>query len=167
VLTKPNKRSAVTSKLEKSKNNQLRTWIVAGAGLFWIGLSILDTTQVVAELRKGGEGYASFQWYDSKAMAFLRNVSPDLKIYTNEPGAVYLYTNRGGYVLPSRYDPVTAQERPGFLEGVAIIQRDVRSGTSVLALFDGGETQPEDTAALVQGLYLAHKSSGDVIYTVP
>ena len=160
-----NKRAGVKSKKEKKNKTNPWSWILVSAGLVWIGLSIFDSSQVVAALRKGGEGYASFQWYDSKAMEFLRNVSPDLKIYTNEPGAVYLYTNRGGYVLPTRFDPVTAQERPGFQEGVAIVQRDVRSGTAVLAVFDGGETQPEDVASLTEGLYLSHKSSGDAIYS--
>lgn len=162
---KPNKRIAFNSKNEETKNTRLWSWFIYAVGFLWIGLSVIDTTQVVSALRKGAEGYASFQWYDSKAMEFLRNVSLDLKIYTNEPGAVYLYTNRGGYVLPTRFDPVTAQARPGFIEGVAIVHKDVLSGRAMLALFDGGETQAEDTAILTEGLYLAHKSSGDAIYS--
>ncbi len=48
------------------------------------------------------------QWH------FLRELPPDVMIYTNEPGAVYLYTGRGSYVLPDRFDSATALPRAGF-----------------------------------------------------
>lgn len=119
----------------------------------------------VNELSKGGLGYASFQWYDSKAMAYLRELPDDVKIYTNEPGAVYLYTGRGSYVLPDRFDSATAQIRAGFEEGVIKMQSEINEGKAVLALFDGGDNVPKDTPILIEGLYLAHKSAGDEIYT--
>jgi hypothetical protein len=36
----------------------------------------------------------------------------------------------------------------------------------VLAIFDGGEVSAEDAALLSAGLYLAHKSAGDSVYTM-
>jgi 4-amino-4-deoxy-L-arabinose transferase-like glycosyltransferase len=114
---------------------------------------------------KGGEGYASFKWYDSKAMDYLRKLPADVRIYTDEPGAVYLYTGRGNYVLPDRYDSATALPREGFEEGLAKMKQQILDGKAVLALFDGGEVTGEDAALLSEGLYLAHKSSGDAIYT--
>ncbi|HXQ33252.1 MAG TPA: hypothetical protein VN843_04445, partial [Anaerolineales bacterium] len=119
----------------------------------------------VNELSKGGLGYASFQWYDSKAMAYLRELPDDVMIYTNEPGAVYLYTGRGTYVLPDRFDSATAQIRAGFEEGVIKMQSEINSGKAVLALFDGGDNAPKDVPVLTEGLHLAHKSAGDEIYT--
>jgi hypothetical protein len=127
-------------------------------------LSTYDQVLTIDQLRKGGEGYASFTWYDSKAMAFLRSLPADTMIYTNEPGAVYLYTGRASYVLPNRFDPVTAEARPGFAEGMALMQAEILSGRAVLALFDGGETPAGEAALLTRGLYLAHKSAGDEIY---
>ena len=118
----------------------------------------------VNELSKGGLGYASFQWYDSKAMDYLRELPDDVMIYTNEPGAVYLYTGRGCYVLPDRFDSATAQIRAGFEEGVIKMQSEINSGKAVLALFDGGDNVPQDAPVLVEGLHLAHKSAGDEIY---
>ncbi|HVF25395.1 MAG TPA: phospholipid carrier-dependent glycosyltransferase [Anaerolineales bacterium] len=119
----------------------------------------------VNEWSKGGLGYASFQWYDSQAMAFLRELPEDIKIYTNEPGAVYLYVGRGTYVLPDRFDSATAQVRAGFEEGVATMQQEINAGQAVLALFDGGDNVPSDTPVLIEGLHLTHKSTGDEIYT--
>ena len=73
-------------------------------------------------------------------------------IYTNEPGAVYLYTGKPAYVLPDRVDPVTAAPRPGFETGLAELQLEVNAGRAVLALFSGGDLPAEDGAALSAGL---------------
>lgn len=110
-------------------------------------------------------GYASFQWYDSKAMDFLNALPKDVMIYTNEPGAVYLYTGRGCYVLPDQFDSATATARNNFEKGVALMQADIHQGKAVLALFDGGENVSREVPALTAGLYLAHKSAGDEVYT--
>jgi 4-amino-4-deoxy-L-arabinose transferase-like glycosyltransferase len=129
------------------------------------GLSTYGQAAALGELQRGGQGYASFQWYDSKTMAFLRSLPPSVQIYTNEPGAVYLYARRGAYVLPDRYDPVTAEARPGFDRGVAEMQTEIRAGRAALALFGGDVISSADAQALSKGLFLAHKSAGDEVYT--
>jgi 4-amino-4-deoxy-L-arabinose transferase-like glycosyltransferase len=135
--------------------------------LTFIFLSLFAYKQVntVSFLSRGGLGYASFQWYDSKSMAYLRELPPDVHIYTDEPGAVYLYTGRGNYVLPDRYDSATALPRTGFDEKLRNMREEILAGRAVLALFQGGEVNNQDAALFSEGLYLAHKSSGDVIYT--
>ena len=110
-------------------------------------------------------GYASFQWYDSKAMAYLRELPEDIHIYTDEPAAVYLYTGRGNYVLPDRYDSATTLAREGFEENLAIMRQEILDGQAVLAIFKGGEVNVEEAALFSEGLYIAHKSAGDEIYT--
>jgi len=129
------------------------------------GVSAYSQWDVAASLAKGGQGYASFKWYDSEAMAFLRGLPPGIKIYTNEPGAVYFYVGKGAYVLPDRVDPVTAEPRPGFDRGLADLRTDVNSGEAVLALFSGGDSSTSNAAELSSGLYLADKSAGAEIYT--
>ncbi len=129
------------------------------------GVSIYGQAAAVKELGRGGQGFASFQWYDSKAMAFLRTVPPSVHVFTNEPGAVYLYTGRGAYVLPDRFDPVTDEPRPGFTQGVAEMQAEIKSGRAVLALFGNANVSAADAQYMSDGLYLAHKSAGDAVYT--
>ncbi len=133
--------------------------------LLLLGVSIYKQSVTVNDWAKHGLGYASFQWYDSKAMAFLRELPPDVMIFTNEPGAVYLYTGRGAYVLPDRFDSATAEVRANFNKGVTVMQKNINSGKAVLALFDGGDNAADDVPVLTAGLYLAHKSAGDSIYT--
>jgi hypothetical protein len=139
--------------------------LVAVALVIVLGFSVYKQANTFAHLSQSGLGYASFQWYDSEAMAYLRKLPDDIKIYTNQPAAVYLYVGRGAYVLPDRYDSATAQVRPGFEEGVAKMQSEINSGRAVMAMFDGGENVVQNENALTQGLYSAFKSQGDTIYT--
>jgi hypothetical protein len=144
-----------------------RTLVAIFAAFIFV-LSLSNTGEVISQLHKGGQGYASFQWYDSEAMDFLSELPAGTRIYTNQPGPVYLYTDRPSYVLPDLIDPVTALPREGYEEGVAALQEDVLSGEAVLALFKFG-SEAEDVQSvylqLADGLYLAFEARGDKIYT--
>lgn len=149
------------------RNVWLRGLVIGFAGCLVL-LSINESFGVIRQLHKGGQGYASFQWYDSQAMDFISELPEGTRIYTNQPGPVYLYTDRPSYVLPDLIDPVTGLPREGFEEGVQFVQADVLSGDAVLALFKFG-SESEDVQStylqLADGLYLAHDSHGDKIYT--
>ncbi len=136
--------------------------------LMLVSLSIYNFTSTLAQLRKGGQGYASFQWFDSEAMDFLRQLPESTRIYSNQVGPVYLYTGRSGYVLPDLVDPVTGLPRGRYEESVDLLQADVLSGEAALALFKYG-SQDEDVQSvyldLANGLYLAFDRRGDKIYT--
>jgi hypothetical protein len=142
--------------------------LIVLAAVAAIALSAYDTSAFVTKLHKGGQGFASFKWYDSEAMAFLRDLPAGTGIYTNQPGPVYLYTGRPTYVLPDRVDGVTGLPREGYIEGVQALQADVLSGNSALALFKFGAEDEEVQSVymdLATGLYLGHSSHGDKIYT--
>ena len=139
--------------------------IVIGLAALVFSVSAVGQARTVTSLAGGGTGYASFKWYDSKVMDYLQTLD-GLAIYTNEPGAVYLYTGRGCRVLPQRVDPVTGLAWDNFNEGVENVRNDVRSGGAVLALFDVN-TQDPDYAMLTEGLYPIMKSGGDVVYYAP
>ena len=133
--------------------------------LLVLSLSVYKQSITFNTWAKSELGYASFRWYDSKAMDYLKALPDEVMIYTNEPGAVYLYTGRGCYVLPDRFDSATALARTNFEKGVTVMQADIHAGKAVLALFDQGENVSKDVPALIDGLHLAHKSAGDEIYT--
>jgi hypothetical protein len=133
--------------------------------IIFLGFSFYKQSIVVSAWSRSGLGYASFQWYDSEAMAYLRELPDDVAIFTNEPGAVYLHTARGALVLPSGYDSARAEVIDGFEEGVERMHNEINAGNAVLVIFDHGENISNDVVALSEGLYLAHKSQGDSIYT--
>ena len=142
-----------------------RRELVIALTLLVLGLSVYKQSITFNTWAKSELGYASFRWYDSKAMEYLKALPDEVMIYTNEPGAVYLYTGRGCYVLPDRFDSATALARTNFEKGVIVMQTDIHDGKAVLALFDQGENVSKDVPALTAGLHLAHKSAGDEIYT--
>ena len=139
--------------------------LVIVATVVVLGFSVYKQANTFTHYSQGGLGYASFQWYDSEAMAYLRDLPPDVNIYTNEPAAVYLYVGRGAKVLPDRYDSATAQERPGFEEGVTSMQNEINHGLAVMALFDAGDNIANEVDILTNGLHNAFKAQGDLIYT--
>jgi hypothetical protein len=142
--------------------------LVIVLGIFILVFSLYETVNVLATLHKGGQGYASFKWYDSDAMAFLRKLPEGTIIYTNQPGPVYLYTDRPSYVLPDLIDAVTGLPRDRYTEGVNALHTDVLSGKAVLALFKFGSEDEDAQSVYMQlsdGLYLAHDTHGDKIYT--
>ena len=144
------------------KRNFALAALIAVAAL---GVSLFKQAHTVNTWEKSGLGFASFQWYDSEAMAFLRELPDDVAIFTNEPGAVYLYTGRGSFVLPSGYDSARAESIPGFEDGVARMQVEINAGRAVLVIFDDGANIAGEVEALTEGLNLALKSQGDSIYT--
>lgn len=139
--------------------------IVIGLGALLFSVSAIGQARSVIELSKGGQGFASFKWYDSKVMDYLKTLD-DRAIYTNEPGAVYLYTGRGCRVLPERVDPVTGLAWDNFDAGVKRVRTDVLSGNAVLVLFDANPQDP-DYALLTEGLVPVMKSGGDVVFAAP
>lgn len=151
---------------QKQKTHWRVTSIVLALSIF--ALSIHGISAAITQLRKGGQGYASFRWFDSEAMEFLRGLPEDTRIYSNQVGPVYLYTGRAGYVLPDLVDAVTGLPRGRYEEGVADLKEDVLSGEAALALFRFGAAD-EDVQSiymdLAEGLYLAHDTRGDKIYT--
>ena len=140
--------------------------LVIAATILVFSLSIYKQSITFAHWSQGGLGYASFQWYDSEAMAYLRELPDDVSIYTNEPAAVYLYVGRGAKVLPTRFDSATAQERSGYEASILAMQDDVLQGRAVMALFDGNNT-PKDIRSATDNLHLGYKGQGDEIYIQP
>ena len=141
---------------------------VAVVALLLLGVSAFGQVRTVQEYLRGPLGFASFHWSESKVLEFVRTVSPEIHIYTNEPGAVYLYTGRGCRVIPTAIDPVTRLPYADYEGGVAAMQKDVLSGYSMLVLF--GVNDPDrqaESAILTKGLYQIMKFSGDAIYYTP
>jgi hypothetical protein len=79
-----------------------------------------------------------------------------------------LYTDHPTYSLPNRVDPVTAQPRSGYEQGVALMHQQILDKKAVLAVFAGGEQSSGPGAAyLVQGLNPVSKSGMGIVYAAP
>ena len=91
--------------------------------IFFLGMSVAGQRVIFDELSRGGQLYASYRWYDSKILKIARDMPADIALHTNQPEAVYLYTNRACSLLP-------ASE-----EGIAELQEKVKQGKAVIFIF--------------------------------
>jgi 4-amino-4-deoxy-L-arabinose transferase-like glycosyltransferase len=142
--------------------------LLAAALLAWVALNLLGQISTVQALRREPTGFASWRWYDSEILAALRDLPADVHIYTNEPGAVWLYTHRPARPLPSAVDSVTAQSVPDYAARVQALRSDVLSGKAVLALFrSSGDDRnvKEIYPDMIEGLYLAKQAGGNMLFT--
>jgi hypothetical protein len=96
--------------------------LIAIIALFFLGLFSYAQKQTADELSRGGQLYASYRWYDSTILARVRQLPPDVTIHTNQPEAVYLYTNRACALLPGE-------------DSMAETQQRVKDGKAVIVLF--------------------------------
>lgn len=146
-----------------------RTFVVLFTILI-LGTSFFDQYRTVEDLKKDGQGFASWQWYDSKVMAAIGQISIEVMIYTNQPTAVYIRTNRPCLVLPNSTDPVTLQPFQDYQQqALEQMKQDILQGNAVLVLFNSADTDnpefQENLDELTSGLFLALKVEGDAIYT--
>jgi hypothetical protein len=137
------------------KNIAVKSVIVIIA-LFFLGLFSYAQKQTADELSRGGQLYASYRWYDSAILARLRQLPPGVTIHTNQPEAVYLYTNRPCDLLPGE-------------DSMAETQQRVKDGKAVIVLFVSRRLDQETVdyyEALGKGLH-AIREGASVMYTAP
>jgi hypothetical protein len=124
--------------------------------LFFLGLFSYTQKQTADELSLGGQLYASYRWYDSTILARVRQLPLGVTIHTNQPEAVYLYTNRPCALLPGE-------------DSMAETQQRVKDGKAVIVLFISRGLDQETIGyyeALGKGL-LAIREGTSVMYTAP
>jgi 4-amino-4-deoxy-L-arabinose transferase-like glycosyltransferase len=141
---------------------------VASFLVAWIALNLAGQINAVNTLRREPGGFASWRWYDSEILATLRQLPADVHIYTNEPGAVWLYSQRPTRPLPTAVDSVTNQIVPTYAAQVQALRADVLSGKAVLALFrprGDDRNVKEIYPDIIEGLYLAKQVGGDMLFT--
>jgi 4-amino-4-deoxy-L-arabinose transferase-like glycosyltransferase len=153
------------------KRNLAGKILVSGLVILTLAFSAYDSSLTVADFRTAGQGYASWKWHDSLIMASLRNLPPDIAIYTNTTPAVYLVTGRSSRVLPTPIDPVDNHIRGDYEQNLVQMRSDLLLGKAVLALFDTSNLEDalgvENVGSLTNGLSVVQKAQGDIIYGKP
>lgn len=123
--------------------------------VFVSGMSITGGVKTVRLLHRSGQVFTSWRWRDSQAMAYLRELPSDVIIYTDQPGATYLYVGRPTTVLP-------------YGSGVESARQAVLDDKAVFVFFRDYE-EPEGRniyQTLTLGLSV-HEFDGDEVFTAP
>ena len=124
--------------------------IAFGIATFFLGIAIVAQIRTVEDLQESAHGFASWRWRESVVLEAIRELPADISIYTNQPPAVYFWTDRPVYRL---WD-----EQP----------KALRSGDAVLAIFwPVDDESPEFQAWLdemTDGLVTIEKSGLGYLY---
>ena len=134
-----------------AQQGKIRVRIIAiGIAIFFLGISIVAQVRTVGILQDSPHGFASWRWRESTIMAAIRELPEDTAVYTNQPPAVYFWTDRPVYRLWN--------EQPDAL----------RSGDAVLAIFwPTNDESPEFQAWLAEltdGLEAVEKTGLGYLY---
>jgi len=150
---------------------QIRAPFALALAVLILALSTFNFQGSMTELREiDGLGYASWRWRQMNVLTIIRDLPPDVAVYTNSPPAVYLVTGRASRVIPTPVNPVSRQPRSGYDESLAEMRAELLAGRAVLALFDTSGIEDafgEEIALQFDGLTLLEKSQGNVLYGIP
>jgi 4-amino-4-deoxy-L-arabinose transferase-like glycosyltransferase len=139
--------------------------------LLILALSTFNFQQSITELREiDGLGYASWRWRQAEVLQIIKELPPEMAIYTNSPPAIYHVTGRASRVIPTPVNPTSRQPRENYERSLAEMRAELLSGRAVLVLFDtsGIEDAFGDEIALqFDGLTLLVKAQGHVLYGIP
>ncbi len=131
--------------------------VAVGAAAVVLAVTAIGFAGNVQDLRRGGQVYANERWYGAPAIAVLRQLPADVAIHSNQPGVIYLYTNRPGEILPEGETDISA------------LKQQVLAGKAVIVIFKSVDIDATLQAyydELGAGLH-AQKYNGDVIYSAP
>jgi 4-amino-4-deoxy-L-arabinose transferase-like glycosyltransferase len=100
-------------------------------------LSLVNTRQAMAHLRKNPLGFAA--WRNSETMALIKELPSSTFIYSNEPEGVYILTGRPATMfISSPIDGVRMEYRSGYEAYLDQVRAQLMEGKAVLVIF-----QPE------------------------
>ncbi len=151
--------------------HQIRAAFAITLAISVLSLSTFNFQRSVTELREiDGLGYASWRWRQAEVLATIRNLPPDVAIYSNSPPAVYHVTGRASRVIPTPLNPVSGLPRGGYDQALAEMREELLAGRAVLVLFDVSGIEDafgEEIALQFDGLALLVKAQGHVLYGKP
>lgn len=110
-----------------------------------VGLALKNAyraTRWAEQASAEGLGYMSKAWRESELIKYVQGLDPSTRVYTNGIAQMLLYTrdNRGQVqYLPLKYHPRTGRPNLSYIQELEGIERELKSGKAVLAMFNHPE----------------------------
>ncbi|MFO7583230.1 MAG: phospholipid carrier-dependent glycosyltransferase [Anaerolineales bacterium] len=150
---------------------QIRVLFALTLVAFVLALSTFNFQQSLTELREiDGLGYASWRWRQAEVLTIIRDLPPDVAIYSNSPPAIYHVTGRASRVIPTPKNPASRLPRDGYDQSLAEMREELLAGRAVLALFNVSDIEDAfggEIALQFDDLTLLVKAQGHVLYGMP
>jgi 4-amino-4-deoxy-L-arabinose transferase-like glycosyltransferase len=98
-------------------------------------LFAFDGVTTVARNHDDGQGFVSGRWRQSAVIAQLKALPAGTIIFSNEPEAIYILTDRPAVLIPGKANPVTLQSNQAFSSDLMKMKQQLEDGHGVLAYF--------------------------------
>lgn len=130
--------------------------IIVSLAIFILAISGVAQYRAVLSLQETAQGFASWRWRESIVMESIRNLPEDAIIYTNQPPAVYFWTDR----------PVNGISWKA--ENISQMRESILRGDALLAFFpqDVSTESSQEIRALTEGFGVIEKSDLGSLYGI-
>lgn len=113
---------------------------VRGAALFlcvvFAGSYLVRGAAMVARSHADGvEGFSDKAWRESEAIAWVRALPADVRVYSNGADAIYILTERPAERIPVRVRPMSGFVNTGLPRQLALMEEQLQAGRAVLVYF--------------------------------
>ena len=146
---------AVGTWLWRTEKRFLRIMLVFMA-IFLLTFSTLNQIKTIHTLREDAQGFASWRWRKNAVMGAIHELPEEMPVYTNQPPAVYFWTDHPAFILP------------GSDEEILQIRGKIAQGSACFAFFphNRGEYKEGQMAILINGLSIIEETYLDTLYGI-
>jgi hypothetical protein len=103
--------------------------------LGFVGVNFMRSASILREMNANGRGFTGRQWQASETIAAVRDLSPEIVIYSNEALPIYFITGRPANNIPEKIDPVKNQIPPDYEDNLQNLVTSVHNCDGVLVIF--------------------------------
>ncbi len=105
-----------------------------------VSILLLSASSLIPAMQNyhhaAGLGYGSWRWRDAEVMQMIKELPPEVIVYSNSPPAVYFGTNgRPSLPIPTSVDPGDNEPRENYQADLALMREKIFAGEAVLVLF--------------------------------
>jgi 4-amino-4-deoxy-L-arabinose transferase-like glycosyltransferase len=114
-------------------SNKLLSVVLSAALLWSFGV---DGWNTAAGLHEYGQGFTSYRWRESEIIKVVRELPPDVTLFSNRPTALYILAGRSAYAMLSPYNTARGEKRPHYDEDVEKFHQMILDQEAMLVVFD-------------------------------
>mgnify|MGYP000455445471 CR=1 FL=1 len=87
---------------------------------------------VALDIHRNGHGYTSRQWINSETVARVKSFTENVKIYSNGPDVIRLFTRKNIIMIPAITDPGTLRGNENYEKQMQLMCRELKEGKAIL-----------------------------------
>jgi hypothetical protein len=88
----------------------------------------IQSSRFLLQLRREGAGYSSRAWQTSPLVAYVRDLPPGTRVYSNGVVPIAFLTGRWTRGIPESTDRLTARADPAYVANIAAMKEELRRG---------------------------------------